>query len=109
MYEVTVHPDDWQNTLAPLVAGIINKSYTTQLPSHVEWQATWLAEDNMQIARALLAESEAQEARNMMALLEDEFYDLEKLLAQSDLNSKVVHKVELPYGTITLNVKGNQS
>lgn len=59
----------------------------------------------MQVARAILAESQAQESRNSIALLEHEFANIERLLASGGRRSKVTHTLKLPLGTIKLKIK----
>lgn len=104
-YEVSVRSEDWKEVLAPLISGLIEKSYTAELPSEIEQKLTWLSGNDMQIAEALLRASEAQETKDAVAALQSEFDGLELLLAHSRGNRTIVHKVELPLGTITLNIE----
>ena len=104
-YELTISARDWRDALAPLVTEIIDKSYTAQLPKDVEEKLGWLATNDMQIARAILADAQAQESRNSIACLEQEFANIEWLLAGSGRRSKVTHTLKLPLGTIKLNIK----
>ena len=105
-YQLIVYTDNWQNTLSPLVTGIIEKAYTSELPKPLEERLSWLSDNEMLAARAILAESQAQESRNAVALLQDEFANIERLLADAEgARHKVTHKLRLPYGTITLQIK----
>jgi hypothetical protein len=104
-YELSVGFDDWRETLAPLIAGLIQKSYTAELPREIEDRLSWLAGNDMQIAKALLAASEAQETRDAVASLQSEFDGLELLLAESNGQRRIVHTLDLPLGTITLNIE----
>ena len=104
-YQLTVDTRSWREDVAPLVEEVVNKSYTAQLPRHVEKKLKWLAADDMQLARALLAESQAQESRNALFLLEREFDNIEQLLRATGGRGEVTHTVRLPLGTITLTVE----
>jgi len=104
-YELSVGFDDWKEALAPLIAGLIERSYTVELPSEVEQKLTWLAGNDMQIAKAMLAASEAQETRDAVASLQSEFDGMELMLARSGGNRRIVHTIDLPLGAITLNIE----
>jgi len=103
-YELSVRVDDWKEALSPLIAGLIEKSYTAELPREVEEKLSWLAGNDMQIAKAILTASEAQETRDAVASLQTEFEGMEQLLAASDGKRRIVHTLDLPLGTITLNI-----
>jgi hypothetical protein len=105
-YSLAVDPQDWKETLAPLIDDLVNKSYAAQLPKHVEERLRWLSADDMQIASAVLTASQAQESKNAMRLLEQEFGHLEQLLKDTRGRSEVTHIVKLPVGTITLTIRG---
>ncbi len=104
-YQMTIRADQWRETVTPLVNTIIEKSYTAELPVQIESRLKWLAADDMLVARAILAESQAQESRNALALLEKEFDNIEMLVKSAGGRSKVTHAVELPFGTLTLKIK----
>ena len=104
-YQLTVDTRSWREDVAPLVEEIVNKSYTAQLPRYVERKLRWLAADDMQLARSILAESQAQESRNALFLLEREFDNIEQLLHATGGRSEVTHTVRLPLGSITLTVE----
>ena len=104
-YELTVYTDDWEKTLAPLVKQIIDKSYTAELPSEIEEKLRWLADGEMQIAQDILRKSQAEEGRIAVSMLRQEFANIENLIENTNRKSKVTHKLELPYGTINLNIK----
>jgi hypothetical protein len=105
-YELTVYTDDWKDKLNPLVTSIIDKAYTAQLPAQVEKRLQWLSGNEMRVANALLAESQAQESRNAFSLLEQEISNIEQMLADTEgTRRKVTHKLKLPCGTITLKIK----
>jgi hypothetical protein len=104
-YELTVSTGDWRDALAPLVTQLIDKSYTAQLPKQIGEKLGWLATNDMQIARAILAESQAQESRNSIACLEQEFANIERILAGGGRKSKITHTLKLPFGTIKLKIK----
>ena len=104
-YELSVGIDDWKETLEPLIAGLIEKSYTAELPVEIERKLLWLAGNDMQIAKGLLASSEAQETKDAVAYLQNEFDGMELLLAESGGKRRIVHTLDLPLGTITLNIE----
>jgi hypothetical protein len=66
---------------------------------------TWLAEDDVTAANALLAESQARESRNAMTLLEKEFSNIEGLLDNAPRNTRVSHVLKLPLGSINVQIK----
>lgn len=105
-YSLTLDPRNWRDTLTPLVESLIRKSYSAQLPQHVEERLRWLSANDMQIASAVLVESQAQESKNAMQLLEQEFKNLEELLSATKGRSEITHIVKLPLGTITLKIRG---
>jgi hypothetical protein len=104
-YSLAVDPQNWKETLTPLIDDLVNKSYAAQLPKHVEERLRWLSADDMQIASAVLTESQAQESKNAMQLLEQEFGHLEQLLKDTRGRSEVTHIIKLPVGTITLTIR----
>lgn len=104
-YQLTVDTRSWREDVAPLVEEIINNSYTAQLPGYVERKLRWLAADDMQLAHSILAESQAQESKNALFLLEREFDNIEQLLRGTGGRGEVTHTVKLPLGTITLTVE----
>lgn len=104
-YELTVDTRSWREDVAPLVEEVVRKSYTAQLPRYVERKLRWLAADDMRLARSILAESQAQESRNALFLLEREFDNIEELLQAAGGRGEVTHTVRLPLGTITLTVE----
>jgi len=59
----------------------------------------------MHVARALLAEAQAQESRNTVLLLEKEFVSIEQLLNAAKGTSKLAHTLRLPYGVVTLKIE----
>jgi len=107
-YRLTVDTENWRDTLAPLVTNMVQKNYTAELPKYIQERLTWLSDNDAQIAQAMLAESQAQESRNAIALLAQEFSGIEQLLATAN-GAKVSHTIKLPYGNITLKIKRRQA
>jgi hypothetical protein len=105
-YQLRVGADDWREAVAPLVYTLVEKAYAAELPRQIERRLQWLAADDMTVARAILAESQARESRNALELLEHEFEDITRLVAGGGGRRRVTHTVRLPSGTITLKVKG---
>ncbi len=105
-YSLVVDPKNWRDALIPLIDDLIRKSYVAQLPQHVEERLRWLSANDMQLASAVLAESQAQESKNAMRLLEQEFDHLDQFLDVTKGRSEVTHIVKLPLGNITLTIRG---
>jgi hypothetical protein len=102
--EATVYVDDWKETLGPLVDSLVNRSNMT-LPAKVSDRLSWLAEDDMQVADALLQQSERRQALITLTMLEQEFTNIERLLDNAAGTKTVKHVVRLPQGSIELNIK----
>jgi hypothetical protein len=108
-YELTVHTDDWKETLTPLVQSIITKANDAELPQQVLKRLYWLAGDDMQIAREILARSQTQQTLNALSLLDKEFSSIERLLDSAKGTGRVTHVLGLPLGTITLKIEGRSN
>jgi len=104
-YNVTVSVDNWKSSLTPLVEEIIQRATSAELPESLRRRLTWLAEDDISAANALLAESQARESRNAMALLEKEFSNIEEVLDNAPRNTRISHVLKLPLGSITVRIK----
>jgi hypothetical protein len=104
-YKVTVSTDDWKATLTPLLEGVVKKAMTAELPTSLQHRLTWLAEDDVTVANAILAESQARQTMNALALLEKEFSNIDQLLDNARGTGKVTHLLRLPLGTVTLQIK----
>jgi hypothetical protein len=104
-YQLTVHTDDWRETLAPLVQSIITKANDAELPHKLLERLHWLAGDDMQIARELLTRSQTRQSLDALSLLDNEFSSIERLLDNTNGTGKVTHVLNLPLGTITLKIK----
>ncbi len=103
-YQLDVTTDDWEAKLEPLIRQIIDKAFNTQLPPEIERQLTWLGDGDMVAAQSILRKSQTEEGRIMVSTLLEEFRAIE-VLFQNDLNPKVSHVLEFPYGTIKLNIR----
>ena len=104
-YRISVHTDDWEETLEPLVKQIIDKSYTVELPRLVEEKLEWLADGEMQLAQNILRQSQIRESEIAVSMLGEEISDIENLLAGIKGASRVTHQLKFPYGTLTLEIK----
>ena len=104
-YNVTVSVDNWKSSLAPLVEEIIQRATSAELPESLQRRLTWLAEDDISAANALLTESQARESRNAMALLEKEFSNIDEVLDNAPRNTRISHVLKLPLGSITVRIK----
>jgi hypothetical protein len=107
-HNLTVDTTNWAQAIAPLVSRIVSKAYTAVVPEIVERRLEWLADGDMQAAKAILAEAEAQEGRNAVVLLKQEFQNIERIIPSLPRGGKVTHAIELPYGRIHLTIKRNK-
>ncbi len=104
-YALTVHTDDWEETLTPIVSEMIEKAYTAELPAEIKERLEWLADGEMMIARDILRRSQVEEGKIAVSRLRSEFESMSDLLTEFGGRTKVNHRLELPYGTIDLTVK----
>ncbi len=104
-YDLTIYTDNWEKTLEPLVKQVIDKPYNAMLPKQIEDRLIWLAHDDMDAARKILAESKVQEGKIAVSMLREEFENIEHLLENTKGKRKVMHKLKFPYGTINLKIK----
>jgi len=106
-YKLTVHTDDWKEKLTPLVEDIIARAKDAELPESLKRRLAWLAEDDVEMANAILQRSQTQTSLDAFALLEKEFSNIEWLLDNANGRGKVTHVLRLPLGTITMQIKSN--
>jgi len=106
-YKLTVHTDDWKEKLTPLVEDIIARAKDAELPEGLKQRLAWLAEDDVEMANAILQRSQTQTSLDAFALLEKEFSNIEWLLDNTNGRGKVTHVLRLPLGTITMQIKSN--
>ena len=104
-YKLTVSTDNWKSTLTPLVEEMVQKSASAELPEFLNRRLSWLAEDDVTVANAILAESQVRQSRNTISLLEKEFSNVQHLLDNAGGEAKVTHVLQLPLGSITLQIK----
>lgn len=104
-YGLTVHTDDWEETLTPIVTEMIEKAYTAELPAEIKEKLEWLSDGEMMIARDILRHSQVEEGKIAVSRLRSEFESMNGLLTEFGERTKVNHRLELPYGTIDLTVK----
>jgi hypothetical protein len=104
-YQISVSTDAWKSTLGPLVETIMQKSMTAELPESLKRRLSWLAEDDITVANAILAESQARQTANALSMLEKEFPNIEHLLDNAPGKPRVTHVLKLPLGSITLEIK----
>jgi hypothetical protein len=104
-YELSVHTNDWKEKLRPLVESIIAKGDAAELPEALHQKLSWLAENDAQVANELIERSQRQQSLSAMAMLDEEFSNIETLLDNAGRRSKVTHILKLPYGTIALKIK----
>src|SRR6266487_462179 len=104
-YQLDVHTDNWKETLAPLVQTIIIKANNAELPTSLQARLRWLADDDMEVAQAILVRSQTRQSLDALSLLGEEFSNIEQLLDNAKGRGKVTHVLRLPLGTITLKIK----
>jgi hypothetical protein len=106
-YKLTVHTDDWKDKLTPLVESMIAKAKDAELPDVLKQRLTWLAEDDIEVANAILQRSQTRMSLDALSLLEKEFSNIERLLDNTDGRRRITHVLKLPLGTITLQIESN--
>lgn len=104
-YDLTIYTDDWEEPLEPLVQKLVDKPFNTNLPKKIEDKLHWLADDDMQIAEAILKKSQVEEGKIAVSMLREEIGNIEILLENAEGRSKVTHQLKFPYGTINLEIK----
>jgi hypothetical protein len=107
-HSLKVKADDWEAHVLPLVRAVIQKAYRANLPEAVERRLTWLANGDMQTARAILAHTQALEGAVAVNLLQEEMENIENALKNLDGKGKVTHTIPLPYGQIQLKISGRR-
>lgn len=108
-HHLTVDTTNWARKIAPLVSRIVSRAYTAELPESVERRLEWLASGDMQTAKAVLARAEVEEGKIAVALLKQEFQNIESILPSLPSGGKVMHTIELPYGSICLTIKRHKN
>jgi hypothetical protein len=104
-YKVDVSIWTWKQQLEPIVRHVIQKAYKSQLPVEVEDRLRWLSSGQMQAAKQLLAEAEAQAGRIAVSHLAEEVEKIERVLVALPAKQKsATHTIVLPYGTINLTI-----
>jgi hypothetical protein len=104
-YKLTVYTNDWKQKLTPLVEALVTDDKNTELPAELQRRLSWLAEDDAQLANALLHRSQRQQRLHALTLLDKELYNIQRLLDKAGGRGKVTHRVRLPYGNIILMIK----
>ena len=104
-YRLAVSTDDWEAKLTPLIEEMVERPFRAELPRELERKLRWLSNGEAQVAQKLLRAAQVAEGRLTASLLGDEFANIEKLLAATDLRPKVTHRLKFPCGTITLDIK----
>jgi len=104
-YSLTVHTDDWKEKLRPLVEDVLAKGRDAELPTELKKKLSWLAEDDVEVADAILARSQTQQSLDSLSLMEKEFTNIEQLLNNTNGAVQASHVLRLPAGTITMTIK----
>ena len=104
-FELSVYTDNWKETLLPVVEEVIAKGESAQLPVAIQKKLIWLADDDAEVAGAILARSQRMLAEQNLTMLEKEFATIDQLLDNTQGGGKVTHVLKLPSGIITLNIK----
>lgn len=105
-YELKVNSNSLIEEVTPLIEQIVNKAYTVELPHSVEERLKWLSFDDLQIAKTILSEVQAQEGMIIAELFSNELETINRLLDSiPNTKSVIIHTIELPYGSIKLNIE----
>ncbi len=105
VHRLKVDIGNWATAVIPIVSRLVGRAYSAELPEIVERRLHWLSSGDMQAAKSILAEAEAQEGRNAVALLKQEFQNIEGIILSLPRGGKVTHTIKLPYGDIELIIK----
>ena len=100
----TAAPQDWREKLIPLINQVVAEGSVFRLPPEIVARVCWLADGDSVAAQALLAAVDQEEASIRLSYVESEFRRLEALVSTIDRTPKVVHKICLPQGDITVTI-----
>jgi len=103
-YHLEVTTLDYKAIVKPVVENLVTKAYTSNLPGSIESRLRWLADEDVNAAKSLMAGAEAAAMRITLSLLDQEFAKMEALLALNP-KGKLTHRIELQYGVLTLLVR----
>lgn len=98
-------PDQWREALAPAIRELVDHGAAALIPDAVKARAAWLADGDTQAAEALLRAAELDEAVGRLAYLEEEFRQLDAMVAELQNHQHTISKViELPQGRIRVTI-----
>lgn len=106
-HSIEVTTANYRNLVNPLVQRLIAKAYSANLPVALEERLGWLSHADTEAAKSLMAGAEASAMAAMLSRLDEEFAQMERLLSLAPRGT-LRHRIELPYGIITLSVKKGQ-
>ena len=103
-HTIEVTTFNYRGILDPLVERLIAKAYSVNLPAELEQRLGWLSSSDTSAAKSLMAGAEAAAMKATLSRIDEEFLQMERLLAATPKGT-LKHKIELPYGVISLAVK----
>lgn len=103
-HQVEVTTRNYKELVKPIVERLVTKAYTANLPESIESRLKWLSDDDANAAKSLMAGAEAAAMAMTLSRLDEEFASMERLLVASP-KGKLNHRIELPYGVLTLLVR----
>jgi hypothetical protein len=108
LYRVVVHPTGWMEVVRPIILALVAKSYTADLPEASYREYVWLGDADARAARAVLAEAEGREAKNLVAALIAEMPGLLGLLGDEQGQRTIIHTISLPYGEVEMELRKDE-
>lgn len=97
--------DNWKQSLIKPIQELVAESSSFSLPAEILIKARWLSDGDSASAERLLVAAEQEEAAIRVAFLEDEMRRIESILRDLDATRRMSHTIELPQGSITLNIE----
>jgi len=100
---VYVTVTDWRDKVRSELAEIIGVATKYEFSPQLTSMATWLADDDAQQMRLLLASVDAEEAATATAYVEVELHRLEAFVSTIQHTASATHKISFVWGTLTVN------
>jgi hypothetical protein len=103
-HRLSCTPTEWRQTIGPVINEMVNKRSRFQLPQLVVDRVRWLADGDAVAAQQLLAAAEEEEAQVRVQYLATEYHRISYMLENMQGSRLVSHTIELPQGTIAVDI-----
>jgi hypothetical protein len=103
-HQLEVTTLNYKGVVKPVVERLVSKAYSANLPESIESRLKWLTDDDASAAKSLMAGAEAAAMKITLSRLDEEFAAMDRLLLLNP-KGKLTHRIELPYGVLTLLVR----